>query len=383
RYGAVVAGGREVVANYQLVGGQAEVARVLADEAAREDRRRQGLVIVALDGVEKALADLRGVGDFLQRDAADFTLPAKLFTERCELRRLWLGFLVRHRRPGILVNSFRRAREKGRLIALDAAPEVGGGGRIVVNDAQIATRQKAQLRRGDGTGRRRIHRQRAADGVARRPLLIGGQEPEFFGRGGIGSGEEEQVVFANELIRQRRREDVRIGIEEQHLDQRVAAAFRGGDFFAEGELRQVREELRIDGTAHLRRYRYVDRQPQQIGPVEVVHQLDRMRQRRGAVLHQTQTDGVEGGQPLASRERLADCGGAVRVVEHRQRFVLEHRGDVVAHECGQIRRRVPPNSLDGRGRKHSRTCARLMLLCAACANDGPRRARKPIADGIG
>src|SRR5436305_322393 len=81
---------------------EAEVAGVVADEAARESGSGQLLVIVALNRFQKALADLRRVRDFLQRDTADFTLAAELFAERRELRRMRLGFLVRHRLSSIL-----------------------------------------------------------------------------------------------------------------------------------------------------------------------------------------------------------------------------------------------------------------------------------------
>ena len=56
-----------------------------------------------------------------------------------------------------------------------------------------------------------------------------------------------------------------------------------------------------------------------------MHQLDGVRQRRGAVLHQSKTDGIKSGQALIARERTADGGGAVWVVENCQRFVLEKR----------------------------------------------------------
>src|SRR5207253_6955968 len=93
---AVVTGGREVVAIHDLVAVEAEVTRVLTDEAPREDRRRQRAVIVAFDGLEKSLADLGGISDFLERDAADLPLAAELLAERRELR-VRLLRLLRHR----------------------------------------------------------------------------------------------------------------------------------------------------------------------------------------------------------------------------------------------------------------------------------------------
>src|SRR5438094_1651443 len=67
---AIIADGREVVSVDHLLRTEAEVAGILADKTAREDRGRQRLVIVSLDRFEKAFADLRGVGDLLQRDTA-------------------------------------------------------------------------------------------------------------------------------------------------------------------------------------------------------------------------------------------------------------------------------------------------------------------------
>jgi hypothetical protein len=77
-----------------LVRIEAEIAGVLADEAARKHRRRKVLEIVAFDGLEEALADLRGVGDLLEGDPADLALAAQFVTETAGTgdgsRRWWI-----------------------------------------------------------------------------------------------------------------------------------------------------------------------------------------------------------------------------------------------------------------------------------------------------
>ena len=78
---ALIAGRGVVVAVDDLVGIEAEVAGVLANETAGEDRSGKGLVIVSLDGFEETFADLGRVGDLLQRNAADLTLAPQLFPE--------------------------------------------------------------------------------------------------------------------------------------------------------------------------------------------------------------------------------------------------------------------------------------------------------------
>ena len=104
---AIVAQSREVVPVDHLLGVQADVARVFAHEAPRKHRRWQRLMVVALDRVEEAFADLRRVRNLLERDPANLAFSTQLFPERSELRAasLPLRLLVRH--PGaIVVNRF-------------------------------------------------------------------------------------------------------------------------------------------------------------------------------------------------------------------------------------------------------------------------------------
>src|SRR5205823_481966 len=128
---------------------QAEVLGVLADEAAREDRRGKRAMVVALDGLEEALADLRGVGDLLERDPADLPLPPQLLAERRQFRvRRWLRLTVLvghesgHSTPGgtpVGAHSVRPSGHAGARCAplpeeaLDAALEIRRGGRVAVD----------------------------------------------------------------------------------------------------------------------------------------------------------------------------------------------------------------------------------------------------------
>jgi hypothetical protein len=57
-------------------------ARIFTQETAGEDRRRQELEAILLEGIEIADADLGGFGDFLQTDVADLALPAEPRAER-------------------------------------------------------------------------------------------------------------------------------------------------------------------------------------------------------------------------------------------------------------------------------------------------------------
>ena len=91
----IVARGGVVVAIDDFVRVETKVPRILANESSGEHRSREYAVVVALDRFEKTLADLGGVRDFLQRDAADLPFASKLLAKGRQLR-VRLGIVFGH-----------------------------------------------------------------------------------------------------------------------------------------------------------------------------------------------------------------------------------------------------------------------------------------------
>jgi hypothetical protein len=72
------------------------------------------------------------------------------------------------------------------------------------------------------------------------------------------------------------------GSGSKDLDERVAAAIGRRDPFAEGQLLEAKQQLLVEGAPDRCRDTDIDRQPQQIGPVEVVDELEGIGHRRRA-----------------------------------------------------------------------------------------------------
>src|SRR5688500_273303 len=108
----------------------------------------------------------------------------------------------------------------------------------------------------------------------------------------------EQVVLPKALVDEKRGKDLWIGVKEKHLDEGVAAAPCGGDAFAERQFVDAVEEDGLDGPAGGRRDGDLDGKTDEVGPVEIVNQLDRVGLGRLPVGNQAQPDGVKPGEPL-------------------------------------------------------------------------------------
>src|SRR5207244_12703007 len=63
---------------HHLVFVQAEKSGIRADETAVEDSPRKFSKILCFQGLERAEAALRGVGDLLQRDVSHFSFPSEV-----------------------------------------------------------------------------------------------------------------------------------------------------------------------------------------------------------------------------------------------------------------------------------------------------------------
>ena len=192
------------------------------------------------------------------------------------------------------------------LQPLDAPPQVCGGLGVGVNLAQVAHAEEAELRRGDGTRSDGVEHQGLPDRIAVRPFGVRGQQPELLDRGSIAAGDEKELLFVDALVEQQRGEDSRVGIEEEDFDQRRTAAFGRSDLFAEGELLDASEEESIDRPSHRRRNFHIDGHVDEVRPVEVVDQLDRVGLRRLPVLDQSKADRVEAGETLGLGDGLED-----------------------------------------------------------------------------
>lgn len=152
----------------------------------------------------------------------------------------------------------------------------------------------------------------------------------------VAAGDEKQIVLPDALVDQQGLEDFRIEIEEKGFDQGVAAAFGGGDPLPEGELIDAANEEGIDGPADGGGHLDVDGQPHQVGPVEVVNKLDRVRLGRLLEADQPQPYGVECGEALGLRHDLTNGGGDVRVIENRESLVLHEIAYVFFHELRKL-----------------------------------------------
>src|SRR6266849_8817871 len=120
--------------------------------------------------------------------------------------------------------------------ALNAAPEIHRGRRVLVDHAQIAGGQGAQKRGGGGARRLWVHDQRLADWIAVRSLPIGGQDPQLFGGRPVAPSDQHEILLAQPLVDEQRFKDPGVLIEEKRLDQCLSASLGGGNALAEGEL---------------------------------------------------------------------------------------------------------------------------------------------------
>src|SRR5206468_3932789 len=95
----------------------------------------------------------------------------------------------------------------------------------------------------------------------------------------IAAGEQKQIAFTKQLVDQQGLEHSWIGIEQQGLDERLAATLGGCDPLAERELVDPTHQHVVDGPPNRRWNFDVHRQADQIRPVEVMNELDRVRLR--------------------------------------------------------------------------------------------------------
>src|SRR2546428_11321104 len=84
--------------------------------------------------------------------------------------------------------------------ALNAAPEVHRGPRVVVNHSEVSAREGAQK---GGRGRPRrfgVHHEGLTDGVAKRPFPVGGHYSQLFGCRPVAARHEDEIVLPEPLV---------------------------------------------------------------------------------------------------------------------------------------------------------------------------------------
>ena len=126
--------------------------RVGTNESAGEDRRRKSLDVARLERVQKPDRDLRGGGNFLERDLADEPLPAEVLSERQD------RCLAHSRLPGLRIFDARpRPARSARTLSAQAltSVELRGESRRPRRSSRLARVRRVRAR---GSGRFRLRR---------------------------------------------------------------------------------------------------------------------------------------------------------------------------------------------------------------------------------
>jgi hypothetical protein len=205
-----------------------------------------------------------------------------------------------------------------------------------MNPPEIGPREMAELGGCNRARRERVEHQSPPDRVAERPLAVFGNQSQLFASRPDGGDERQQVVFPQPLVDQQRCEHAGMGIEQKDLDQRRAAAARRGHPLAEGELVDAEEKLRIDRPADRGGDLDVDREAEQIEPVEIMNELDGVGLGRLPVRDEPEPDRIESRQPGVLRDLREDLRGDVPVLEDGERLILEERAGVFMNKTVEL-----------------------------------------------
>jgi Fuc2NAc and GlcNAc transferase len=198
--------------------------------------------------------------------------------------------------------------------------------------AKVTSREVPQLRRGGGPRSDRIEHESLSNRVPIGPLRVRRHHRELLRTGFGRRDQREKIIFTETLVHEHGLEDLRAWIEQKDLEQRTSTTPGGGDPLAKGELLHPHEELCVDRPSHRSWYLNVDRETDQVEPIEVVHELDRVSLRCLPVSHHSQPDAVEARQPRILRNLADELRSDIRIVESRERLVFRQCGKVLEEE---------------------------------------------------